>query len=186
MKHGLISREQLLKAAKALVLAEGADALNIRRLAAACGVAVGSIYNYFPSKSDLVAAVVGEFWREAIHGVPWPTEAVRFEEFVDMLYARLYEYFQTFEQDWLSQLAAMTRKERTRSKLTEAQYFAHMRQGLTAVLIADETIDPQVWDDVLTPEALGDMVFEQLLASLRREQADVTVLLAVLKRLLHP
>lgn len=68
MKHGLISREQLLKAAKALVLAEGADALNIRRLAAACGVAVGSIYNYFPAKSDLVAAVVGEFWREAIHG----------------------------------------------------------------------------------------------------------------------
>lgn len=99
---------------------------------------------------------------------------------------RLYEYFQTFEQDWLSQLAAMTRKERTRSKLTEAQYFAHMRQGLTAVLIADETIDPRVWDDVLAPEALGDMVFEQLLASLRREQADVTVLLAVLKRLLHP
>ena len=159
---------------------------NIRRLAAVCGVSVGSIYNYFPAKSDLVAAVVGDFWREAIHGVPWPTEAIRFEEFVAMLYARLYEHFQTFEQDWLVQLSAMDRQERARSKQTEAQYFAHMRQGMLAVLAADETIAPGVWDDVLAPEALVELVFEQLLAGLRREKPDINVLLAILQRLLHP
>ena len=168
MKHGQISRQQLLQSAKALVIEEGADALNIRRLAAVCGVSVGSI------------------WREAIHGVPWPTEAIRFEEFVAMLYARLYAHFQTFEQDWLVQLSAMDRQERARSKQTEAQYFAHMRQGMLAVLAADETIAPGVWDDVLTPEALVELVFEQLLAGLRREKPDINVLLAILQRLLHP
>lgn len=186
MKHGQISRQQLLQAAKALVIEEGAEALNIRRLAAVCGVSVGSIYNYFPAKSDLVAAVVGDFWREAIHGLPWPNETMPFETFVTMLYERLSGYFQTFEQDWLVQLTAMNRQDRARSKQTEAQYFEHMRQGMLAVLSADETIDPSVWDDVLTPEALAEMVFEQLLAELRKEKPDINVLLAVLKRLLHP
>ena len=74
MKYGQISREQLLQAAKVLVAQEGAQALNIRRLAASCGVSVGSIYNYFPAKSDLVAALIGDFWREAVHGVPWPLQ----------------------------------------------------------------------------------------------------------------
>lgn len=186
MKHGQISREQLLQAAKALVAEEGVDALNIRRLAAACGVSVGSIYNYFPAKSDLTAAVVGDFWREAIHGVPWPTEAVRFEAFVVMLYERLYGYFQTFEQDWLAQLTALPRQQRERSKQTEAQYFTHMQQGMLRVLAADVTIDSRMWDDVFTPEALVELVFEQLLAGLRKDQPDIQILLAVLERLLHP
>ncbi len=185
MKYGQISQEQLLQAAKALVAQEGAQALNIRRLAASCGVSVGSIYNYFPAKSDLVAALIGDFWREAIHGVPWHLTTTKFEDCVELLYGRLYDYFQTFEQDWLSQLMAMNQQERKRGKQAEAQHFAHMRQGLLGVLARDETINSAVWDETLTPEALVNLVFEQLLTSLRQNQPDVRVLLAVLRRLLH-
>ena len=185
MKYGQISREQLLQAAKVLVAQEGAQALNIRRLAASCGVSVGSIYNYFPAKSDLVAALIGDFWREAVHGVPWPLTATKFEDCVEILYERLYDYFQTFEQEWLSQLMAMNQQERKRGKQVEAQQFAHMRQRLLAVLLQDETISSAVWDETLTPEALVNLDFEQLLTSLRQNQPDVGVLLAVLRRLLH-
>lgn len=44
---------------------KGAGALSIRAVAAACGVAVGTVYNSYPTKSDLVNDVVGRFWQRA-------------------------------------------------------------------------------------------------------------------------
>ena len=43
--------------------AEGLDSLNMRSVARACQVALGSLYNYFPSKDDLLLATVESVWR---------------------------------------------------------------------------------------------------------------------------
>ncbi len=55
-------RENMIKCAKAELLAHGYDALAIRSVAQGCGIAVGTVYNYFPSKDMLVAAVMLEDW----------------------------------------------------------------------------------------------------------------------------
>ena len=55
-------RESILTAAKAELLRSGYDALNIRSVAADCGIAVGTVYNYFPSKDMLAAAVMLGDW----------------------------------------------------------------------------------------------------------------------------
>ena len=51
-------RQTLLSAARTLLLREGYAALTIRRVAAISGIAVGTVYNYFPSKELLAAAVM--------------------------------------------------------------------------------------------------------------------------------
>lgn len=38
----------------------------MRKLAAACGIAVGSVYVYFPAKGDLTAAVLKRFFAQAL------------------------------------------------------------------------------------------------------------------------
>jgi len=53
-------RENILACAKKEMLAQGFDALNIRNVARGCGIAVGTVYNYFPSKDMLAAAVMLE------------------------------------------------------------------------------------------------------------------------------
>ena len=45
------SKEDILKASRALIQQNGWAAVNIRAVAAACGVSVGCIYNYFASKT---------------------------------------------------------------------------------------------------------------------------------------
>jgi AcrR family transcriptional regulator len=58
----------ILKAADAILSAEGFEALTVRRIADAAGVPVGSIYQFFPDKSAVVDALartyIADFERE--------------------------------------------------------------------------------------------------------------------------
>ena len=58
------SKEDILKTSRELIQRQGWSAINIRSVAAACGVSVGSIYNYFDSKAALVSATVESIWCE--------------------------------------------------------------------------------------------------------------------------
>jgi len=53
-------RSRILDAALELVSELGAAGTSMRRLAAACGLNVATIYHYFPSKADLLRALIEE------------------------------------------------------------------------------------------------------------------------------
>lgn len=53
-------RKRIVQAAAALVSRGGVEAMQMRTVAERAGVALGTLYRYFPSKMDLVVAVVGE------------------------------------------------------------------------------------------------------------------------------
>ena len=53
-------RSRILAAALTLVSELGAAGTSMRRLASACGLNVATIYHYFPSKADLLRALVEE------------------------------------------------------------------------------------------------------------------------------
>ena len=55
-------RERLLEEARRQVLEQGYSTMTIRSVAGACGVGVGTVYNYFPSKDMLVASFMLEDW----------------------------------------------------------------------------------------------------------------------------
>ena len=54
------TRERLVNAAVEEFAREGYDAANINRITQAAGVATGTIYNYFPSKKELMLAILSE------------------------------------------------------------------------------------------------------------------------------
>ena len=54
-------RKQFLEAARNQVLVQDRD-FTVRQIASDCGVSVGTLYNYFPSKEALIGAVMMEDW----------------------------------------------------------------------------------------------------------------------------
>lgn len=53
-------RRRIVQAAAALASRGGVEAMQMRTVAERAGVALGTLYRYFPSKMDLVVAVVAE------------------------------------------------------------------------------------------------------------------------------
>jgi AcrR family transcriptional regulator len=58
------SRRRILKAALRLFAAHGYAGTSIRMIAESAGISVGLLYNYFPSKADLLGALFEESMRD--------------------------------------------------------------------------------------------------------------------------
>jgi AcrR family transcriptional regulator len=54
------TRERILTSAMSLMSERGVEGTSMRELATAVGLNVASLYHYFPSKKDLLDAVIGE------------------------------------------------------------------------------------------------------------------------------
>ena len=59
-RNQLQRRRRIVKAAAALASRGGIEAMQMRTVAERAGVALGTLYRYFPSKMDLVVAVISE------------------------------------------------------------------------------------------------------------------------------
>ncbi len=57
-ERALQSRDKVLRAARAVVAVEGITGLSMAAVASEAGVAVGSLYRHFPSKTDLVTELL--------------------------------------------------------------------------------------------------------------------------------
>lgn len=62
-------RASLIQAARKSLLENGPHDISIRELARECGTAVGTIYNYFPSKEALIAEAMMNDWLECVRGM---------------------------------------------------------------------------------------------------------------------
>lgn len=60
---------RLVEEAKKQIAAAGYSAMTIRSVAKACGVSIGTVYNYFPSKDALVATCMLSDWNGCIAAI---------------------------------------------------------------------------------------------------------------------
>ena len=62
-------REELLAEAKKQIAERGYRNTTIRSVAAECGIAVGTVYNYFKSKDMLIASFILVDWLECVRSI---------------------------------------------------------------------------------------------------------------------
>jgi len=62
-------KERLIDEARRQVEEDGYAAMTIRSVAKGCGVGIGTVYNYFPSKDTLVATFMLEDWQMCIRTI---------------------------------------------------------------------------------------------------------------------
>jgi len=57
-------QEIILEHALGILEEQGYDSLNMRNIARSCGIATGTIYNYFPTKRDLLVQMMSNYWEQ--------------------------------------------------------------------------------------------------------------------------
>lgn len=135
----------LLDEAYRIAEEDGVTALSIRKLAMACGVSAGTVYTYYPSKGDLVAAVINRFFQRAFRkDFCVPDNCEGYVAFCRRLSQTIDSTLAEFRSDWLAQIEALPASERQASHTRETQVMHHMAEQLAKVLLDDADVKVDV------------------------------------------
>ena len=85
-------RENIPAEARRLLSERGYSGLSLRELADRCGVAVGTLYNYYPSKAALIARLMLEDWQQLLQSVRGNGSDPAPEQLLDAIHDRLAEF----------------------------------------------------------------------------------------------
>lgn len=185
MNTVVTSKEDILKASRELIRRQGWSAINIRSVAAACGVSVGSIYNYFDSKAALVSATVESVWCEIFHlpndkAAFLDTQACIVWMYEQMAYGcRQYPGFFTLHS------LGFIQEEKADGKRKMQQTWQHILDGLYSVLKHDAKIRADAFTEQFTAEKFADVLFSLMLSALLRQDYNPDAVLEIVQRMLY-
>lgn len=185
VNKSVTSKEELIEIAREIAYGEGISKLSVRRLAAASGIAIGTVYNYFPSKADLVSEVLQEFWRNVFHGSHFQADSHDFLGSVEEIYMRLHRNLAVFRKEFLEDLAGMDKSEKEKSYQAELLYAGHMKAGMLQILERDHRILNGIWTEGFSKEALVEFTFCNMVMLLQEGRGNCNYLKQVLSRLLY-
>lgn len=95
------AREIILETAKENLLSDGYDRLSLRGVSKQCNMAVGTIYNYFPSKITLITAIMLEDWTAQKEKMQRACEhAENVEAGIQTIFINLREFSLRYEDVW--------------------------------------------------------------------------------------
>lgn len=186
MNKVVTSKEELLDTARQIVFQEGIDQLSIRVLAKKLNISVGAVYNYFPSKSDLLLAIVESFWKGIFHkDICILSETLPFADFYEVVYHRLAEHMEDFFSVLLGQLDILRNTEKERGKLMEERYQQHIREGFLYALQQDCDTPEHIWNATFTKAAFIDFLMEHMMNDLSHQRRSCTFTKELICRLLQ-
>lgn len=179
------SKEKILEASRALIQQQGWSAVNIRSVAAACGVSVGAIYNYFDSKAALVSATVESIWCEIFHR---PEDGAVFQDTqacITWMYGRMAYGCKQYPGFFTLHSLGFLQEEKPEGKLRMQETWQHIWNGLCSVLRRDPNVRPDAFTEQFTAEKFADILFSLMLAALVRQDYDPTAVLEMVRRTLY-
>lgn len=179
------SKEEILKTSRELIQREGWSAVNIRSVAAACGVSVGSIYNYFDSKAALMSATVESVWSEIFHR---PEDGSVFQDTqacITWLYERMEYGCKQYPGFFTLHSLGFLGEDKSDGRQKMQQTWQHILDGLCSVLQRDAKVRPDAFTQQFTAEKFADLLFSLMLSALLRQDYDPSAVLEIVRRTLY-
>lgn len=187
MNTVMTSKEDILKKSQELVTTEGIGAINMRSVAKVCGVAVGSIYRYFPSKTALLQEIVIKIWRDIFEAQFVADEAYMFSSYIIWLYEAITKGNQKYHGFLkLHTVCFVEETEKEGGKQAMYAFWQHLQTKMKTILEKDTMVWEHAFDQNMTQEQFIQMVFLLLLAIVQQEQGDCKPLLEMISRCIYP
>jgi AcrR family transcriptional regulator len=139
-------KEILLSTAKEVIRDQGLADFNIRTIAKKAGVSIGTVYNYYPSKSELVFETMEMLLRECVSVIETEKNEDLFMEFRNIYFSILH-YFDLFQGDIMDDLASLASSKNTPRSTVQMQHMSIFKDTFLKIIQRHRTeINPIIFD----------------------------------------
>ena len=167
MNPNATSKANILKTSRELIQQNGWAGVNIRSVAAACGVSVGCIYNYFASKTELLSATVESIWSDIFP------------------HQQLEDGCQRYPGFFTHHALGFVRQDTADGKQQMQRAWRHILEALCVVLQNDTKIRADAFTEEFTVEKFADILFSLMLSALVRQDFDPSTVLEIVRRAIY-
>ena len=185
MNTVITSKEAILATSRRLIREQGWEAISIRSVAKACDISVGSIYNYFTGKSDLIAATVESVWCDIFHMPDGRASFNRFTDCIEWAYESMRRGNETYPGFFSMHSMSFVGEDKAGGQELMGKSWNHIQDGFYTVLMRDENVNTAVFDEVFTPRKFVEIIFSLILSSLLRRDYDCAGIVGMAERLLY-
>ena len=185
MNTVVTSKEAILEVSRTLIMEQGWTSINIRSVASKCGVAVGSIYNYFSSKSELVEATIESVWCDIFHISEGEDIFHSFADCIEWLYKSMEKGDKKYPGFFTLHSIGFLGEEKARGRQLMKQSWEHIQDRLYTVLINDKNVRPEAFNERFTPKKFVELVFSLIISALVRQDYDCCAVIEVVRRSIY-
>lgn len=173
----------LLNTAKEVIRDEGLLDFNIRTIAKRAGVSVGTVYNSYPSKSELVFETMESLLRECVSYIKKDSGTDLFAEFREIYFAIL-GYFGLFKGDIMDDLAALaTSKEKPQPMVRQSHMMIFKETFFRILQTHQSEIDPVVFER-FGMDKIIEMILTLFTTQLRKGEKNYELIDYILRQTL--
>lgn len=181
----IISKEKILKESRDLVAEEGLDALSIRKLAKKCDLAVGTIYNYFSSKDDLMISTIESVWEDIFRIDDHDQGADDFLKYLSDIFTHLGLGIEKYPNFFTIHSLSFKSQSIGKAKDSMATYIEKLRENLIYILDKDANIKKDAFDDDFTKDDLVEFIISTSLCFIVDKNYNKDLLLKIVKKTLY-
>ena len=185
MNTVVTSRESILETSRELIRTQGWEAVNIRNVAKARNISVGSIYNYFQNKSSLIGATVESVWCDIFHVPKNPLVFDSFTECVEWAFACMRSGNEKYPDFFTMHSIGFIGEEKQSGQELMEKSWEHIKTGFFTVLMGDKRVNRAVFNEIFTPKRFVEIVFSLILSSLIQQDYDSAAIVKMIELILY-
>ena len=180
-----ISKEKILVISREIVAEEGLNSLSIRKLAARCDLAVGSIYNYFPSKDDLLIETIESVWEDIFKIEDKNQEFDDFIKYLDHVLDHLITGIKKYPNFFNIHSLSFKSKNKDKAKSYMDFYLEKLKTEMICILNRDEKIKEEAFNDIFSKDDLIKYILTTSICFIVDKNYDKDLFLKVIEKIIY-
>lgn len=185
MANPITSKESILKVAREIVSKEGLKALNIRKIAKECDIAIGSVYYYFPSKDELLIEVIENVWEDIFRIDEMDYEEISFVDFIEKIFNHTEEGIEKYPNFFSIHSVAFKAQNTNKAKGSMRKFIDKFKDNLLISIENDEDINQNAFNSDFTKEQLIEFILTGLMSIVLQKNYDTKTLVYMIKKTIY-
>ena len=185
MNTVVTSKEEIMTICRQLVVEKGLTALNMRMVAKECNIALGTLYNYYSDKNELLIATVESVWKDIFQMSDGYEEINSFPDYISQIFNCIQAGAAHYSDFFTAHSVSIAKSKQGEAKGIMEQYFEDMRKKMTVVLHSDTEVDFSVFSETFTEIDFIDFVLHNILMFLVEKRENCTTLVELVRRVIY-